>query len=194
MAGTEQTAPRRRAQRERWIARSGFTRTVRPMLRSPLLAVLVLFTCAAGLRAADESLARFDRVVVTSAKTSIYIGSVTMSFAPATRQSGAYASDYTAKVFPYFFMSEHGKVVLDAPDDTLRRLARGETVDFTGHGTSSDGGDRRFEGKATPTDATGGKLKVHVFVSKRIDLAFNMTYRFEPVAPPAAPAPPAKSP
>jgi hypothetical protein len=73
--------------------------------------------------------------------------------------------------------------VLDAPDETMRKLARGESVDFTGHGVSSSGAERRFEGHATPIDATTGKLKVHAFVSKRIDLIFNMTYRFTPTAP-----------
>ena len=146
---------------------------------------LILAFCALtlGLRAADESLRRFDHVVVDPAKTSVYIGSVTMSFAPSTRQAGAYESAYTAKVFPYFFMSEKGKLVLDAPDETLRKLARGEAVDFTGRGVSASGAERRFEGRATPIDATSGKLKVHAFVSKRIDLIFNMTYHFGPTGP-----------
>jgi hypothetical protein len=42
----------------------------------------------------------------------------------------------------------------------------------------SDGVERRVEGKATPVDATSGKIKVRVFVSKRIELIFNTTYRF----------------
>jgi hypothetical protein len=151
------------------------------MFRRVLCAVLGCIALAAV--AAEESLARFDHVVVDPAKTSIYVGSVTMSFSPSTRVAGVYAADYTAKVFPFFFMSEKGQLLLDAPDETLRKLARGEAVDFSGHGTSSSGAERRFEGRATPTDATSGKLKVHAFVSKRIDLIFNMTYRFTPPAP-----------
>lgn len=138
---------------------------------------------AAGVFAADESLPRFDHVTVDPAKTSIYVGSVTLSFTPSTRKAGIYAADYTAKVFPYFFMSEKGSLTLDAPDEVMRRLASGEAVDFIGRGTSSSGAARRFEGRATPTDAANGKLKVHVFVSKRIDLIFNMTYHFTPAAP-----------
>ncbi len=146
---------------------------------------LILCFCALalGLRAADDPLARFDHVVVDAAKTSIYVGSVTMAFAPATRRAGAYESDYTAKVFPYFFMGEKGRLVLDAPDETLRKLARGEEVDFSGHGVSTSGAERHFEGRATPTGPLNGKLKVHVFVSKRIDLIFNMTYHFTPTPP-----------
>jgi hypothetical protein len=136
--------------------------------------------CLLTLRviAAEESLTRYNHVTVDPAKTSIYVGSVTMSFAPATRQAGVFESTYTAKVFPFFFMSESGTVSLDAPDEKLRKLAQGEPVDFSGRGTSTDGEPRRFEGRATPTDASSGKLKFHVYVSKRIDLIFNMTYHF----------------
>ena len=33
-------------------------------------------------------------------------------------------------------------------------------------------------GIATPADARSGKIKVRVFVSKRIELIFNTSYRF----------------
>ena len=105
-----------------------------------------------------------------------------MTFAPATRLAGVYETTYSAKVFPYFFMGESGKITLDAPDETLRKLAHGEEVDFLGRGVNSKGEARRFEGHATPIDAMSGKLKVHVFVSKRIDLIFHMVYRFTPTA------------
>lgn len=144
--------------------------------------LLTILFCAVApvAHAADESLARFEHVVVDPAKTSIYVGSVTMSFTPSTRKGVIFESDYTAKVFPYFFMSEKGKLFLDAPDDTLRKLARGETVEFAGRGVSESGKPRRFDGTAKPTDATSGKLKVRAYVSKRIELIFDMTYRFTP--------------
>ena len=148
------------------------------MVRRLLCAVSGLL--ALGAFAADESLARYDRVTVDPAKSSIYIGSVTMAFTPATRKAGVYEAEYSAKVFPYFFMNEKGKLFLDASDETLRKLARGEAVDFSGHGISAGGTERRFEGRVTPTDATSGKLKVRAFVSKRINLVFDMTYRFTP--------------
>lgn len=135
---------------------------------------------AVGAFGADESLARYAHVTVDPAKSSIYIGSVTMAFTPATRKAGVYESVYSAKVFPYFFLNETGKLFLDAPDETLRKLARGEAVDFSGHGISASGTERRFEGRVTPIDATRGKLKVRAFVSKRINLVFDMTYRFTP--------------
>ncbi len=150
------------------------------MFHRSLCAVLAIASLALAAQAADDSLARFDHVVVEPAKTSIFIGSVTMSFSPSTRKNAVYEADYTAKVFPYFFMSEKGKLTLDAPDEALRRLAKGETVDFTGRGVNADGQGRKFEGKATPTDATSGQLKVRAIVSKRISLTFDMRYRFSP--------------
>ena len=62
----------------------------------------------------------------------------------------------------------------------LQRLAKGETVQFQGHGLSSDGEERHIEGKAMPVDALTGHIKVRVFVSKHIQLIFNTTYRFHP--------------
>lgn len=152
------------------------------MIRRPLWAALALLVFAGPGRASDDSLARYDHVVVEPAKSSIYVGSVTLSLSAATRQNAAYECTYTAKVFPYFFMSETGQLRLNAPDETMRRLALGESVSFNGTGLSADGEKRRFEGQATPADATSGRLKVRCFISKRISLAFDMGYRFAPVA------------
>lgn len=150
------------------------------MIFRSLYTALTLLILGVIARAAESPLAPYERVVVEPAKSSIYIGSVTLSLSPATRQNAAYECTYAAKVFPYFFMSETGQLHLDAPDETLRRLARGDTVTFTGSGLSSDGEKRRFEGQAIPADAMSGRLKVRCFVSKRISLSFDMSYRFVP--------------
>ncbi|MSU66004.1 MAG: hypothetical protein EXS38_07890 [Opitutus sp.] len=123
---------------------------------------------------------RFDHVAVADAKTSIYIGTVTMTMPAFVRKSGTYESSYAARVFPFFFSNEQGRVTIDLPDDALRQLERGETIAFHGRGVRGDGAERRLEGTATPLDAASGKLKVRVFVSKRIELIFNTTYRFGP--------------
>jgi hypothetical protein len=99
-----------------------------------------------------------------------------------SRESGAYTSSYVAKVFPYFFYNEQGTLTIKLPDDGLRNLAKGEVVEFSGRALNSAGEERRVEGKATPTQGTAGmsgKIKVRVFVSKRVELIFNTTYRFE---------------
>lgn len=146
----------------------------------PIRVALALAALALTSHAAEAPLALYDHVVIASAKSSIYVGTLTLSLSPAHRENAAYECTYTAKVFPYFFMSESGRLHLDAPDESLRRLARGETVEFRGTGASDSGEKRRFEGQAFPASATAGRLKVRVFVSKRISFAFDTTYQLGP--------------
>ena len=81
-------------------------------------------------------------------------------------------------MFPFFFYNEAGTLAIDVSAEQLATLARGEPIEFKGRGVREDGAERRIEGKATPADATSGKVKVRVFVSKSIELIFNTTYRF----------------
>jgi hypothetical protein len=145
--------------------------------------VLPLAFCAAALAAiappASPPLANlFDRVEIAPTKTSIYVGSVSMTMPPFARKNGRYESTYTAKVFPYFFSSEAGSLTVEISDEQLAKLARGDAIDFTGRALRTDGAERRIAGKATPADAKSGKIKVRVSVSKRVELIFNTTYRF----------------
>ncbi len=132
----------------------------------------------AFLRAAELPLGRFDRVEVAPAKTSIYVGTVSLTTSAFTRTKGVYDADYVAKVFPVFFYNEKGRLSIELSDAMLRQLERGEAIEFKGRAVRGDGAERHVEGKATPVDTTSGKLKVRVFYSKRIELIFNTTYRF----------------
>ena len=40
------------------------------------------------------------------------------------------------------------------------------------------GRDRRITGRVTPTDAQSGAIKVRIFVTEKIRLVFETTYRF----------------
>ncbi len=142
----------------------------------PLLAVLL--NLAAVMRGEAAATDRYASVTIEPARTSIYIGNVALTMPALAREGGTYATTYSARVFPFFFYSEQGKLWIDFSDDELARLDRGETVEFTGHAQADDGSERRIEGRATRLDAAGGKIKVRVFVSKRIELIFNTTYRF----------------
>jgi hypothetical protein len=151
----------------------------------------LLLTCFCGAsiawgasaRADDAALTRYATVQIEAAKTSIYIGSVTMTMPQLVRKDGAYSTTYNARVFPYFFASEKGRFSIDVSDDALRQLARGETIQFTGKAVNTDGEDRRIEGRAVPNGPQGGKIKVRVFVSKKIELIFNTNYRFDEPKP-----------
>lgn len=156
-----------------------FRRLFRVAARAAALALVA--AGGSGLaRASEVALAAYDRVEIPPAKTSIYVGSVTMTMPVLVRKNGTYETSYAAKVFPYFFENEKGQLFVTLNDDQLRELAKGNAIEFTGRGVRDDGVERRVEGKATPADATSGKLKVRVFVSKKIELIFNTTYRFVP--------------
>jgi len=115
---------------------------------------------------------------IATSSTSIYIGKVTLLVPRLVRSPSGYAATYKARVFPFFFENESGDFSIDLSDDQLRQLERGERVQFTGQARNTDGDIRRIDGHATPTDTASGKIKVRIYVSKRIVLVFNTTYRF----------------
>ncbi len=149
------------------------------MFARDLIVGLVL--SVASLTAAQDPHAAVE---IAPAKTSIYIGSVTMTMPTFQRTGARYESSYVARVFPYFFYNERGTLAIDFTAEQLTRLDRGERVDFQGRARSESGEPRRIEGHATPTDATSGKIKVRVFVTEKIELIFNTTYRFTSKARP----------
>lgn len=166
------TAPRLR--RRSVLAQSGV------MLRRAFrLAACVALLCGScDIIAADAPSTGYARVLVAPAKTSIYLGTVSMTMPGFVRVNGGYEADYAAKVFPFFFYNEAGRLRVEISDGLLRQLERGEVIEFTGRAVRDDGAERHVEGKATPADAATGKIKVRVFYSKRVELIFNTTYRF----------------
>ena len=146
------------------------------------LVLLALGLALSGTPVAGSTPAgRYEQVVVEPARTSIYVGSVTLTMPAFSRRNEAYESRYHAKVFPYFFSSEQGRITIGITGAMLHELEQGRPIEFKGQGINDGGSVRRIEGTATPTDATHGRLKVRVFVSPRIELIFNTTYRFEGV-------------
>jgi hypothetical protein len=109
-----------------------------------------------------------------------------MTMPPFVRKNIVYSSTYSAKVFPYFFYNEKGRIWMIVPDELLRQAAAGHPVDFVGHALSDSGEERRVQGRATPTGPTSGKIRVRVFVTRRISLNYDTTYelRGSPVARP----------
>jgi hypothetical protein len=158
--------------------RAGGGAQIRGMFRRLALFALCGFALIAA--GAEMPISRYDQVAVAPAKTSIYVGTVALTMPTLGRQNGVYEASYSARVFPFFFYNEQGRLAIEISDDLLRRLERGEPVEFKGRGVRDDGAERRVEGKATPSDAVSGKLKVRVFYSKRVELIFNTTYRFGP--------------
>jgi hypothetical protein len=149
------------------------------MLRPPpfALALALLASHGVWVRAADDAALRpFSVIRVEPAKTSIYIGSVTLTAQPFIRKPSGYSSTYVARVFPYYFISERGRLSVHATDEMLRRAARGESVEFEGLGINENGDERKIEGRATPTGPSRGRMQVRIHVSKHILLTFNTVY------------------
>ncbi|WP_415908250.1 hypothetical protein [Oleiharenicola sp. Vm1] len=138
------------------------------------LAALLAFALLVPLpvRAAE---AAWTRVTVPAMKTSIYIGSVTLTPGAFERRGDQWSTTYAAKVFPWFPWSEHGDITITVTDADLARLAKGETVEFTGDAKNHKGKPRRVTGRAQPANDHAGKIKVRIHVDD-VELIFNGTY------------------
>ncbi len=156
------------------------------MRRNLAYAVLTIATTAA-LWGANDDLTRFNVVATKPATASIIIGTVTMTISPFTRKNTVYSSTYLAKVFPFFY-SEKGRIWIVIPDDDLRRVSRGEAADFKGRAINDSGDERRIEGRAVPVGPLVGKLRVKVFITRRIALTYNTTYELQGTEKPLASA------
>lgn len=139
-----------------------------------LLAISVMVLCAAAAGADEFSV--FDRVAIKPTTANYLIASVHMDMPPFTRKRTVFSSTYAASVTPFFFYNESGRIWINLKDEGLRKVAKGEPTDFTGQAVSESGGLRRVEGRATPTGPRSGKIRVRVFVSRRIALTYDTTY------------------
>ena len=81
--------------------------------------IFLSFTTAV-LTAAED---RYATVVIAPAKTSIYVGTVTLTMPTFERRGSRFESVYMAKVFPYFFYNESGALGIDFSAEQLSRLA-----------------------------------------------------------------------
>jgi hypothetical protein len=154
-------------------------------MRRFLASLLLVLASAGPGRAADDSLARFSVVDIKQSVASLYIASVTMIMPPFVRHSEVYSSTYYAKVFPYYFFSEKGRIWIVVPEADLRRAAAGQPVDFVGHALSDSGEERKVTGRAVPTGPSSGKIRVRVFISRRISLNYDTTYELKGAPGPA---------
>jgi hypothetical protein len=154
-------------------------------MRKLMAAAALSLAAIPALLGADGELARFSVVAINPASVSIIIGTVSMTFPPFVRRNSVYSSTYAAKVFPFFY-SEKGRIWIMVPDEDLSRVSRGESVDFKGRAVNDSGDDRRIEGRVTPTGPRQGKIRVRVFVTRRISLTYDTTYELRGAEGPRA--------
>jgi hypothetical protein len=142
--------------------------------RLKLCALLILG--AVSLRALDPAPTGASRVVVGPMKTSIYVGSVTLTTTDFVQQGDTFSATYEAKVRPWFFWGETGHITIRLPAGDLTRLALGQTVEFTGDAANHRNKARAITGRAQPADPLSGKIKVRI-LADGIELIFNGTYQ-----------------
>ena len=109
-------------------------------------------------------------------KTSIYIGSVTLTTTEFVPQDDSFHASYEAKVRPWFFWGETGRITIKLPATDLTRLALGQTVEFTGEAANQKNKPRTVTGRAQPAGPTSGKIKVRI-MADGIELIFNGSYQ-----------------
>lgn len=152
------------------------------MMPRPLLCFLLLL--GMGMLRADSPPGdgRWDAVRVPPIKTSIYVGSVTLTTDVFRRDGDVFHSTYEAKVWPWFFWSETGRITIRLPYAELEKLARGERVQFTGEAMNHKDKPRHVTGHADRGDDTSGRIKVRIGVDDT-EIIFNGTYQFVSGAP-----------
>ena len=119
----------------------------------------------------------WDRVSVGPMKTSFYIGSVTLKTETFVRQGSNLTTNYEARVFPWFFWSETGRISITLTDANLASMAQNETTEFASEAVNHRNKPRQVTGRTQPTDATSGKFKIRIMADGH-ELVFNGTYRF----------------
>ncbi|MDI1250745.1 MAG: hypothetical protein PSV13_17920 [Lacunisphaera sp.] len=146
---------------------------------------LPLFCLLASLHAAEPAvpvLTGWDRVMVAPMKTSIYVGSITLTTEPFVRDGSTLTTTYEAKVWPWFFWGETGRITITLSDANLASMARSERTEFTGEATNHKNKPRPVTGRADPADAVSGKFKIRIMADGH-ELIFNGTYRFGEAKP-----------
>ncbi|MFI5356815.1 MAG: hypothetical protein ACHQ4G_05725 [Opitutales bacterium] len=157
-----------------------------------------LLLATAALAAAEPARnPEWNRVQVSPMKTSLYIGSATLTTQPFVRDGGTLTATYQADVFPWFFWNETGRITLQVTADELAKLRRGERCTFTGGGLNQKNRPRPVTGYADPDGPDHGRIKVRV-TAHDVTLVFNGTYILSertalPSAPVAGPAGPQAS-
>lgn len=148
------------------------------MMRFLKVCLCLAFAAVAPLQAdTTQVVGDWDVVRVESVKTGIYVGSVTLTTSDFTRQGDQFTATYEAKVRPWFFWSETGKLTITLPLAEIARLNRGERVEFKGDATNHKNKPRHISGWAERHTEATGKIKVRIGVDDT-EIVFNSTYRF----------------
>ena len=146
------------------------------------LAVLILMSSLATLRPAEAPAATSVRQLrIETSTAQVIVGRARLSVDPLTHTGSTMSGSYKVEVSPIPVGNEEGKLSVKVTDDDLRKLANGQTVQFTGQAVSTSGNTSEVRGTATPAGGGGGDsgaLRIHI-ASKKGKLVFNTSYHLD---------------
>ena len=117
-------------------------------------------------------------MVIEPSSATLAGGKARLTASALRRQAAMYLGNYQLKVFPYFFKSETGTLSIAVADASLRKLATGATVEFSGKAvTNGTGKTRAVRVKATPAgpDVPKGSLTISI-TTENGELVFATAY------------------
>jgi hypothetical protein len=126
----------------------------------------------------SKSGSAIPRLFIDASSSTVSFGRASLTVDPLIYKSRLYLGDYQLSVFPYFFMSEKGRLELGAPDDTMQKLLGGTAVAFTGKASNNKQGKPKvITGKITPITKTQGSVTFSVVTDNGL-MIFNTSYHF----------------
>ncbi len=139
-----------------------------------LLAVFAL-VCHGGTVRGEDAAVREMRI--DPATTSVPLGKAKLSVDPLVHKEGGLQGHYKVDVSPISLASEEGSLTISVSNESLRKLADGNPVDFSGQAVSTSGNKSAVQGTATPAkdNKDVGSIRVRID-SKKGKLVFKTTY------------------
>ncbi len=146
----------------------------RPLL---LLAVCCVLACR-GQAWGEEPAVR--EMHIDPATTGVPLGKARLTVDTLTRggkDTPGLQGHYKVEVTPISPLGEEGSLTIAATDETLRKLANGNQVDFSGQAVSTGGNKSTVQGTATPAKDSkdAGSIRVRI-EGKKGKLVFKTAY------------------
>ena len=153
----------------------------RPHMHKAFLLLLLLAVGGGASQAAPlvtNSVAGGRVLIMENSTMPLPAAKATLIIGPLTRANGVYIGDFKVKVFPYFFKSDRGRLLINVTDKVLAAVSEGKTVAVTGTATSTKNGIvRHVEITAIPKDGNHGTVSLWFMVGDQ-KMIFAPDYHF----------------
>ncbi|MEO7933041.1 MAG: hypothetical protein ABIT76_07775 [Chthoniobacterales bacterium] len=141
-------------------------------LRVMKTALFVLGLAVSSFAHAEEA----PKMIVEPSATKVSLAKANLIVSTLEHEKEAYLGSYQLKVTPFTFKSETGKLFLQASDETVMQMTKGEPVKFTGKATNDKGDVKVVTGQTTPADTSHGAVSFSV-QTENGPMVFNTSYK-----------------